>query len=81
VIEQAKGIIMAQSACGDAEAFDLLRRASQRSNMPLRELAAQLVAKVSSNGCQPCGETAGRLRDHRRPYAAAGEGIFHRSAR
>jgi len=45
VIEQAKGIIMAQSACSDAEAFDRLRRASQRSNVPVRELAAQLVAK------------------------------------
>ena len=45
VIEQAKGIIMAQSGCGDAEAFDMLRRASQRSNVPVRELAAQIVAK------------------------------------
>jgi hypothetical protein len=33
VIEQAKGIIMAQSHCGHAQAFDLLRRASQRSNI------------------------------------------------
>jgi hypothetical protein len=45
VIEQAKGILMAQSRCGDAEAFDLLRRASQRSNVAVRELAAQIVAK------------------------------------
>jgi len=47
VIEQAKGIIMAQSHCGDAQAFDLLRRASQRSNVPVRELAAQIVAKTA----------------------------------
>jgi two-component system, response regulator / RNA-binding antiterminator len=46
VIEQAKGIIMAQSYCGDAQAFDLLRRASQRSNVPVRELAAQIVANT-----------------------------------
>lgn len=46
VIEQAKGIIMAQSHCGDAQAFDLLRRASQRSNVPVRELAAQIVTKT-----------------------------------
>ena len=46
VIEQAKGIIMAQSHCGNARAFDLLRRASQRSNVPVRELAAQIVAKT-----------------------------------
>jgi hypothetical protein len=47
VIEQAKGIIMAQSRCGHAQAFDLLRRASQRSNVPIRELAAQIVAKTT----------------------------------
>jgi hypothetical protein len=47
VIEQAKGIIMAQSRCGAAEAFDILRRASQRSNVPVRELAAQIVVKVT----------------------------------
>lgn len=44
VIEQAKGIIMAQSACDSAQAFDLLRRASQRSNVPVRELAAAIVS-------------------------------------
>jgi ANTAR domain len=47
VIEQAKGIIMAQSHCGEAQAFDLLRRASQRGNVPVRELAAQIVAKAA----------------------------------
>jgi len=52
VIEQAKGIIMAQSACGDAEAFDVLRRASQRSNVPVRELAAQLVAKSAGKAAR-----------------------------
>ena len=51
VIEQAKGIIMAQSHCGDAVAFDRLRQASQRTNVPVRELAAQLVAGVSA--CSP----------------------------
>lgn len=30
LIEQAKGIIMAREGCGPEEAFDLLRRASQR---------------------------------------------------
>ena len=47
VVEQAKGIIMAQSSCGEAEAFDVLRRASQRSNIPVRELAARIVAKAA----------------------------------
>jgi AmiR/NasT family two-component response regulator len=47
VIEQAKGILMAQSRCSDADAFDLLRRASQRSNIPVRELAAQIVTRTA----------------------------------
>jgi len=47
VIEQAKGVIMAQSHCGGAEAFEILRRVSQRSNVPVRELAAQIVAKAA----------------------------------
>lgn len=47
VIEQAKGIIMAHSHGRQDEAFDLLRRASQRQNVPVRELAAQLVAKTT----------------------------------
>jgi AmiR/NasT family two-component response regulator len=54
VIEQAKGIIMAQSHCGEAEAFEALRRASQRSNVPVRELAAQIVAKVALKGDLVC---------------------------
>jgi ANTAR domain len=45
VIEQAKGILMAQACCGEAEAFDMLRRTSQRSNVPVREQAAQIVAR------------------------------------
>jgi len=55
VIEQAKGIIMAQSHCGDAQAFDLLRRASQRSNVPVRDLAAQIVAKTAQGSLQRAG--------------------------
>ena len=56
VIEQAKGILMAQSGCEPEAAFDLLRRASQRSNVPVRELAAQIVARTAEGsraGSQP----------------------------
>ena len=48
VIEQAKGIVMAQQRCGPEEAFDLLRRASQRANVKLHVLAAQIVDRVAS---------------------------------
>jgi AmiR/NasT family two-component response regulator len=48
VIEQAKGILMAQHRCGADEAFDLLRRASQRANVKVSVLAAQMVEQIAS---------------------------------
>ena len=50
VIEQAKGILMAQCRCGPDEAFDLLRRASQSANVKVSVLAAQLVRDVAAGG-------------------------------
>ena len=50
VIEQAKGIIMAQSHCGEEQAFDILRRASQRANVPVRDIAARIVAQAAQRG-------------------------------
>jgi hypothetical protein len=47
-IEQAKGIIMAQTRCDPDQAFEILRRASQRSNTKLRLLASELVARTST---------------------------------
>jgi AmiR/NasT family two-component response regulator len=49
-IEQAKGVIMAQTGCGPEEAFDLLRRASQRGNIPVRELALAVVTRAGDGG-------------------------------
>lgn len=48
VIEQAKGILMAQQRCGPEEAFDLIRRASQLANIKVRALAAEIVEHVAS---------------------------------
>jgi two-component system, response regulator / RNA-binding antiterminator len=55
VIEQAKGIVMAEHQCGADEAFDLLRRASQRANIKLRVLAERIVeqAKTHPAGVAP----------------------------
>jgi hypothetical protein len=50
VIEQAKGIVMAQQGCGPEEAFDLLRRISQRTGVKVHALAAQIVEHVSADG-------------------------------
>jgi hypothetical protein len=49
VIEQAKGILMAQLSCGPEEAFDLLRQVSQRTNIKLHLLAALIVEQVTAS--------------------------------
>ena len=46
VIEQAKGMLMAAQGCNADEAFDLLTKASQRSNRKLRDIAEELVNKA-----------------------------------
>jgi GAF domain-containing protein len=43
VIEQAKGMLMAQNACDANGAFDLLVRLSQQSNRKLRDVAQAVV--------------------------------------
>lgn len=49
VIEHAKAIVMAQYGCGPEAAFDLLRRVSQRSNVPVRDLAAQMIVTMADD--------------------------------
>ena len=46
VIEQAKGILMARSNLDPDEAFDILRRVSQRENRKLRDVATELVERI-----------------------------------
>jgi GAF domain-containing protein len=43
VIEQAKGVLMAQRHIGSEEAFEILRAASQRYNRKLRDIALGIV--------------------------------------
>jgi hypothetical protein len=43
VIEQAKGIYMAECHCDEKAAFALLRQRSQQSNRKLRDVAAEVV--------------------------------------
>ncbi|MGI8678180.1 MAG: GAF and ANTAR domain-containing protein [Jatrophihabitans sp.] len=49
VIDQAMGIVIAMRHCTPKEAFGVLRTVSQHRNMPLREVAAEMLAN-SSNG-------------------------------
>ncbi len=46
MIEQAKGILIAQTGCSPDEAFTMLRQASQRSNVRVSELAAGIVDRA-----------------------------------
>jgi AmiR/NasT family two-component response regulator len=48
VVEQAKGIVMALHRCGPEEAFELLRRTSQRATVKVRVLAERMVKQISS---------------------------------
>ena len=43
VIGQAKGMIMARSSVDEDQAFEMLQRASQRMNVKLRDVAAEIV--------------------------------------
>jgi len=48
IIGEAKGIIMERQGCTRDEAFDVLRRASQRENRKLRDVAEELVLRVEA---------------------------------
>lgn len=58
VIEQAKGILMAESRCSPEQAFAMLRAASQRSNVKVRDLAQEIVGRVSGAQSQSAAEGA-----------------------
>ncbi|SEP13412.1 GAF and ANTAR domain-containing protein [Trujillonella endophytica] len=46
VIEQAKGVLMAQQGVDAEQAFEILRAASQRGNRKLRDIAVGVVAST-----------------------------------
>jgi GAF domain-containing protein len=47
IIDQAIGILMGQQRCNAADAFDLLRKASQHRNRKLRDVATDIITNVS----------------------------------
>jgi hypothetical protein len=69
VIEQAKGIMMAQFGWSEDQAFDALRRVSQRDNIKVRDLAAQIVARTASSA--PAQQQAGQVLTTSRSRGAA----------
>jgi AmiR/NasT family two-component response regulator len=62
VIEQAKGILIAQVGCTPDEAFAMLRAASQRTNVRVRDLAHEIVDRAASRGPAEEGRRPGRPR-------------------
>jgi len=50
VIEQAKGVLMAQRRVDAEQAFEILREASQRYNRKLREIAVGIVESTQGPG-------------------------------
>jgi GAF domain-containing protein len=47
VIEQAKGLLVGQTGCTPAQAFDMLSKTSQTSNRKLRDVAQSIVDEAS----------------------------------
>ena len=48
IIEQAKGVVMATERCDPDDAFEILKKRSQRSNRKLRQIAEEIVAGVTT---------------------------------
>jgi GAF domain-containing protein len=47
VIDQAKGVLIAENQCSAVEAIAILRKASQNRNVKVRDLAALIVGRAS----------------------------------
>jgi len=53
LIGEAKGILMESERCSREEAFDILRRASQRTNRKLRDIAYDIVDAAERRAQEP----------------------------
>ena len=60
VIDQALGIIMATEHCTHARAFEVLRSASQNSNVKLRNIAGTIVTSITGEPPQSAPFEEGR---------------------
>jgi GAF domain-containing protein len=63
-IDQALGVLMAQQHCTADQAFSLLRSHSQHNNRKLRDVAADIVARVSGAAPEPAPPFLRRSRLH-----------------
>ena len=53
VIEQAKGVLMGRHGVNETDAFELLRRHSQNTNVKVRAVAAEIVRSVVTGSTPP----------------------------
>jgi hypothetical protein len=65
---------MAQELCTQAQAFAILRGASQNRNLMLRDIATQIVTSVSGQSPQPSLPTTAEQRSSRAALAPGWEG-------
>jgi AmiR/NasT family two-component response regulator len=50
VIDQAKGMLIAEHGCSPDEAFDMISAASQRNNRKVRDIAEAMVDGAQAGG-------------------------------
>lgn len=53
VIDQAKGMLIAEHGCSPDKAFQMIADASQRENRKVRDIAKAMVLKAQSGDVQP----------------------------
>ncbi|MGH3865859.1 MAG: ANTAR domain-containing protein [Pseudonocardiaceae bacterium] len=53
IIDQAIGIIMGQNRCSATDAFEILRAASNHRNIKLRDVATEIVTRISGTPPHP----------------------------
>ena len=53
LIGEAKGILLEREGCTREEAFDMLRRASQRENRKIRDIAEEIVRNAERRRYSP----------------------------
>lgn len=53
IIDQALGIVMGQNRCTADEAFEILRAASSHRNTKLRDIAHDIIARISGKPPEP----------------------------
>ncbi len=55
VIDQALGVLMSKHSCNARTAFEVLRRRSQRDNVKLRKIAAEIIVSTTGEAPLPPG--------------------------